>query len=271
MKIYKFFLLTISMLLCSIVVSAQSFEVNGIKYEVTSSTEMTVKVVGGRYKKVVIPSSVDYDGNSYSVTEITSEAFQSYNITSITIPESVNKIYDYSFKNCTSLKEVIFEDGSETLSLGCGGDFINYGAFYDCPLETIYLGRTLSFNDYDSKYGEAFHPFYNKNFYKVTIGDKVTSINKTPFYGCSVYSLIVGARVSSIDHEHFSTCVKTFWKCRTLPSGYEKVKGKINYTLNSDYASTSGFKVYPYLSSMFEVDGITYVPVSTSGNAHVML
>lgn len=261
MKIYKFFLLTISMLLCSIVVSAQSFEVNGIKYEVTSSTEMTVKVVGGRYKKVVIPSSVDYDGNSYSVTEITSNAFKGYNITSITIPESVNEIYAFSFLGCTSLKEVIFEDGSETLFLGGKNDY-SEGCFFDCPLETIYLGRTLSFNSY---YSEKGRPFYNKNFYKVTIGDKVTSVNNNPFSGCSVYSLIVGARVSSINHEHFSTCVKTFWKCRTLPSGYEKVKGKINYTLNSDYASTSGFKVYPYLGSMFEVDGVTYVPVSTSG------
>lgn len=50
----------------------------------------------------------------------------------------------------------------------------------------------------------------------------------------------------------------------TLPEGGYAVSGAINYTANSEYSSDSRFKVYPLLSNMFEVDGITYVPTDMS-------
>jgi len=42
------------------------------------------------------------------------------------------------------------------------------------------------------------------------------------------------------------------------------VEGSIHYVANDLYTSLSNKKVYPYLSSNFEVDGIKYVPVSPS-------
>ena len=42
------------------------------------------------------------------------------------------------------------------------------------------------------------------------------------------------------------------------------MKGSIHYVANDLYTSLSNKKVYPYLSSIFEVDGIKYVPVSPS-------
>ena len=50
----------------------------------------------------------------------------------------------------------------------------------------------------------------------------------------------------------------------TPPSGYTQVCGKMNYVANDQYTSLSNKTVYPFLSSMFEVDGIKYVPVSMS-------
>lgn len=50
----------------------------------------------------------------------------------------------------------------------------------------------------------------------------------------------------------------------TPPTGYAYAKGSINYVANDQYTSLSNVKVYPYLSSMFEVDGVKYVPVSPS-------
>ena len=42
------------------------------------------------------------------------------------------------------------------------------------------------------------------------------------------------------------------------------MKGGIHYVANDLYTGLSNKKVYPYLSSIFEVDGIKYVPVSPS-------
>ena len=42
------------------------------------------------------------------------------------------------------------------------------------------------------------------------------------------------------------------------------MKGRIHYVANDLYTGLSNKKVYPYLSSIFEVDGIKYVPVSPS-------
>ena len=41
-------------------------------------------------------------------------------------------------------------------------------------------------------------------------------------------------------------------------------KGTVNYVANEQYTSLPNKTVYPFLSSMFEVDGVRYVPVSPS-------
>ena len=57
---------------------------------------------------------------------------------------------------------------------------------------------------------------------------------------------------------------KIIWLTNTPPAGYRNVEGSIHYVANDLYTSLSNKKVYPYLSSIFEVDGIKYVPVSPS-------
>lgn len=78
--------LTVVVLLCSISVSAHSFEVDGIYYKITSTTDNTVSVTykgdnDYAYKNeymydVVIPESVvANNGRTYSVTSIGRCAF----------------------------------------------------------------------------------------------------------------------------------------------------------------------------------------------------
>ena len=88
-----------------------------------------------------------------------------------TIPEtlfegvtgSAKNMFRSVFNGCTSLKELRIEDGESTLSLGYNtynsSNTTSKGLFYDCPLETLYLGRDLSYNT-DASYG--YSPFYNK-------------------------------------------------------------------------------------------------------------
>lgn len=57
---------------------------------------------------------------------------------------------------------------------------------------------------------------------------------------------------------------KVIWLGNTPPEGYENVRGKYNYVSNDTFTGLNNTKVYPFLSSMFEKDGIKYVLVNPS-------
>ena len=145
----------------------------------------------------------------------------------ITIPAVVNKMNDKMFTNCTSLTTVIFDDAPEMIDMGYGSSEENNGLFRDCPIETLYLGRRLSYNtDQPSR-----SPFYSiaelKNltlgkYLKVVdkymfsyctglenvyIPDNITSINMWGFRGCSALkSVRFSENLSQIRDYGFSEC-----------------------------------------------------------------
>ena len=88
-------------------------KINGICYNF-SGDEATVTYTDFRdypysdYKgAVVIPSSVTYNGKTYTVTSIGRQAFESCGgLTSITIPNSVTSIGEIAFSGCSSLTSV---------------------------------------------------------------------------------------------------------------------------------------------------------------------
>jgi hypothetical protein len=96
-------------------VSAHDFEVGGIYYKITSYREVAVTYRGdsndNQYDKeysgvVSIPSSVTYNGTTYSVTSIGDRAFYDCSLWDVTIPNSVTSIGDRAFYKCSSLTSV---------------------------------------------------------------------------------------------------------------------------------------------------------------------
>lgn len=91
----------------------------------------------------------------------------------------------------------------------------------------------------------------------------VTSIEDGAFYDCVISMLTVGANVLSIG-DNQSTPTKTIWLTKTTPNGYKHLSGKINYVPNEQYTSLSNKQVSKYLNAIFEVDGMTFIPINPS-------
>ena len=111
--------------------------------------------------------------------------------------------------------------------------------------------------------------FYNcYSLTSIIISKSVTSIGETAFQDCTgLTSVTIGNSVASIGRDAFRGCTnlkKTIWLTNTPPSGYESVKSSINYVSNEQYVKLSNTIVYPFLSSLFEIDGICYIPVNPS-------
>ncbi len=130
--------------------------------------------------------------------------------------------------------------------------------------------------------GSDSYPVFNNciNLTTLNIGNKVTTIPNYAFYDCTgLHSLTIGTGVLSIgryaigyykyDHGNIKkTIEKVIWHPNTPPTGYREVNSRVSYVANDLYTGMScEYKyiyIYKYLSSLFEVDGIRYVPVSPS-------
>ena len=111
-----------------------TFEVEGIYYQVISDDDACViakEDVGNYYTgDVVIPDSVTYEGYTFAVTGIENNAYDGcFELTSITIPKSVETIGEQAFQGCTGLTSV---------TIGSGVTAIGAKAFNYCnALETV--------------------------------------------------------------------------------------------------------------------------------------
>ena len=128
----------------------------------------------GEVAELTLPA--DYNGENYVIGK---DAFYNCSgLENLTIPCRVTNIGNYAFNGCTSLKELCIEDGEEALVLGCND--AGKGLFYDCPLEILYVGRTLSYKK-DSLSG--YSPFYGIETL-ASVGIGTSDLDENLFDGC---------------------------------------------------------------------------------------
>ena len=152
--------------------------VNGIYYDFDGDNAIVTRNSNQKYSgNVVIPPSVKYFGKTYVVSEIGSSAFGSCNnLTSITIPNTINKIGWSAFIGCTSLKDLTIP--GSVIS-------IDSQVFYGCSGLT-----TVTISEGVTCIGSKM--FYNCSGLKsVTIPSSVTSIGSSAFYGCSSLTKVI--------------------------------------------------------------------------------
>lgn len=172
---------------------AQTFNYNGINYQVTDVTNFYVKVgTNSTFSGVAnIPETVSYNSQNYTVNEIEYGAFSYCNgITSVTIPSTVTSISGSAFRNSPNLTSVIIP--SSVISIG-------NSTFYGCTgLTSITIPSSVTFIDeysFTSCTGLT----------SLTIPSSVTFIGYLAFSGCTgLTSLIVES--SSIGSSSFYQC-----------------------------------------------------------------
>ena len=251
-----------------------------IYYNITSPSNLEVEVtyygISSYSGDIVIPETVNYNNRTYTISSIGTRAFQGESqLTNISIPNTVTSIGTYAFYNCSSLTSVTIPNSVTSIS---------EEAFYNCTgLTSVTIGNSVtSIGNYafcncngltsitipNSVTSIGTRAFAScRGLTSATIGNSVTSIGVLAFDGCSgLTSVTIGNSVTSIGDDAFWGCniKKAIWLTNTPPKGYTKLSSKVNYVANNQYTSLSNVTIYPYLSSMFEVGGIKYVPVSPS-------
>ena len=210
---------------------------------------MEASVVSGEYdyRNIIIPSTVDYNGRSFSVTGIGERAFDGSKVQTILIPHSVKYIAQGAFNSNKYLKNLvipnsivrietsnfievqdslIFEDGEETLVINEGyAEKITFISRF--VAKYLYVGRNLwgdgIFSDYPSisvslstvdilEYGDnivKMLPVYHYNFWNGT------------FRG-TFHTLILGKKIEYLESMNQNENLKTIICKMQNPIGFDK-------------------------------------------------
>lgn len=249
------------LLIASLIVNAEKVKIGDLYY-ILDETNKTAEVAS-KYNytpsysdyvsgDLIIPSSIEVNGSEYTITSIGGQAFYKCNgLTSVTIPNSVTTIGGSAFYDCSGLVSLTIPNSVTSI----GG-----AAFSGCSgLVSVTIPNSVTTISSYAFSGCS-------SLVSLTIPNSVTTIGTYAFYGCSsLVSVTIPNSVTTIDKDALSNTSirKAIWLCNTPPSGANNVGATINYVSNNQFGFYNQ-RIYPFLSSKFEVDNVVYVPVSPS-------
>ena len=176
----------------------------------------TIAKYNGYDTSLAIPDTID----GYIVTAIGNSAFaNNLGISELILPDSLLTIGQQSFRGCSQLYSVMFNNGLTT---------IGNGAFYDCvSLGSLDIPDSVTAINSSSTYGTfrncsglvsvklggglreiQLYTFYNcTELSSVTIGDNILTIGASAFYNCSQLSIVnLNGVITSIGDHAFYNC-----------------------------------------------------------------
>lgn len=217
---------------------AYDFQMNGVYYNISDSTNLKAEVTAGITKysgKVTIPSSVSYNEKSYNVTGIGEFAFKKCSdLTSVSLPMGINTIDNYAFYGCSGLLTLTLPGSTKT---------IGSSAFDGCSnLKTITLSDSLE------TIGSC--AFWNcSNLSTLNIPKSVTSIGYLAFFSCTSISSF------TVDNENTSFLSNEGSLYNSSMTVLIQARGsslKTTATIPNQVTTigNSAFFYYPYLTSV---------------------
>ena len=235
---------TLGLLLTASSAWAQTVEIDGIWYNISSSgaTVESNKTFAG--PTVNIPDAVQYNSKSYNVTAITGKAFKdNTNITSVHIGRNVSDIGFRAFEYCTNLATLTFSESATLLTIneqafqGCGLTSLTlpsrvyklFGrAFADCDaLTSLTVFNGLIYDTSSDAFGDC------NNLTTVTIlgSGVITTNNPVHKDGGGAYqymtTLIIGDDITTIGDEAFKGCTEL--TSLTIGNGVKTIYQKAFY------------------------------------------
>lgn len=198
------------------VVSAYDVEVDGIYYNLIEKAKIAEVTSGGNYEgDIIIPSSIDYDGKTYTVEKIGDDAFSYSNLYTIKLASSITTIGNRAFRGCWKLKTVILPQGllyiGEDAFMGCSTlssieipntvTTIGRCAFLDCSeLSSIVIPNSIT-----QLNGSVFQGC--KKLSSVILPNSIAEIGESSFMGCiSLLSFDIPNSVTYIGMSAFAGC-----------------------------------------------------------------
>ncbi len=205
----KRLLLFLSALMFTFSLLAYNVRINGIDYNLDRMNK-TVQVMRGVNEylgDIIIPKTITYNSEIYSVTSIGQGAFSGCTgLISVSIPNSVTSIGEAAFYDCSNLTKVNYLG---TVDEWVSIDFLDYNSNPATHVEDFYINDKLltdvKITSADSIKDYAF--FRCQSIKSVEIGNNVKYICGTAFESCkSLTSVTIGNNVTFIDDLAFLTC-----------------------------------------------------------------
>lgn len=246
-KIVKPFIAIVFAVVLSISAYAYTFEVDGIYYHYPGG-EYRVYVTHGDYDvegwyspsysgAVVIPATVTYEEQTYTVVGIHDNAFYGCeNLTSVTLPNTIEEIYQFAFQGCTNLTSITLPNsirlihhsafastGLVSITIPNGITTIENGTFAGCAsltyvdlptslttIEESAFAACSSLSHIDIPSNVEFigdNAFYNCTSLTSINLPNITSINQGVFNGCTSLAIVkIPETVTSIGSRAFGEC-----------------------------------------------------------------
>ena len=285
MKKHIIFIVGIFYFLFPFISHAYDIEVDGIYYNINVA-DKTASVTRGEVKytgEVKIPSEISYGNQKLPVIIIGEKAFyESKELTSVTIPNSVTSIGYDAFGKCTSLTSITIPNSVTSIGIyafsGCRSltsitipnsvTSIGYYAFSSCTsLTSITIPTSVTSIESSTFYGCT-------GLTSVTIGNSVTSIGSEAFNGCTgLTSVTIGNSVTSIGHDAFRRC--TGLTSVTIPNSvtsieynaFEDCTGLTSVTIGNSVTSIGNraFNGCTGLTSVTIPNSVTSIGISAFG------